>query len=43
MGLGGSAAYLCYATNRSEVKEAVLWAKSNSLPVQIIGGVVAII
>lgn len=38
MGLGGTAAYLTEVANRSEISEAVAWAKAKNLPVIMIGG-----
>ncbi len=37
MRLGGSAAYLAEITNKSELREALLWAQANKLPVIMIG------
>ncbi len=38
MGLGGPAAYLARVSSRSEVAEAVEWARARKLPVIMIGG-----
>jgi UDP-N-acetylmuramate dehydrogenase len=38
MGLGGPAAYLAEVTGRGEIAEAWQWAKSQNLPVIMIGG-----
>jgi UDP-N-acetylmuramate dehydrogenase len=38
MGLGGPAAYLCKVSDRTEVGEALNWAKQHNLPVIMIGG-----
>lgn len=38
MGLGGTAAYLTEIASRSELTEAVEWAKSKQLPIIMIGG-----
>ncbi len=38
MRLGGNAANFVEATSRSELKEAVSWAKQSKMPIIVIGG-----
>lgn len=38
MGLGGTASYYCEVTARQDVSEAVDWAKTNNLPMLMVGG-----
>lgn len=38
MGLGGMAAHLCTVESKTELQEALAWAKQRKLPVMMIGG-----